>query len=222
MAEAFGRQTRDGIWMIVHSDWDTPEGLRRGASHLATRWREVTRDREGNLNTIFLKATVADPGDPAKRVLAGMAIWEQCSIVEGWGNPVSVDTDKDFGMAEHYPDNELERRFVSQAMTSFYKPRQDLANVIASSSRPALFALDLCAVSPAFQRRGIAGKLTKWGLKEAERRGGLEAVLEASAMGRPVYERLGFKVEGTEIPYNVDKEFAGRDMPASVFMRTGL
>ena len=81
-------------------------------------------------------------------------------------------------------------------------------------------------MSPAFQRRGIAGKLTKWGLKEAERRGGLEAVLEAvleaSAMGRPVYERLGFKVEGTEIPYNVDEEFAGRDMPASVFMRTGL
>ena len=81
-------------------------------------------------------------------------------------------------------------------------------------------------MSPALQRRGIAGKLTKWGLKESERRGGLEAVLEAvleaSAMGRPVYERLGFKAEGTEIPYNVDEEFAGRDMPASVFMRTGL
>ena len=216
-AKAFGHQARDGIWMAVNPGWDTPEGLEKGGMLMEKRWRNVTTDRDGNPNTMFLKATVPDPKEPTRRVLAGMAIWEQCSMVEGRGVPLPEDRNAiDLGRAP----NERERRFISQAIFSLHKPRLELAKAIAATDKPALLALDICAVNPAFQRRGIAGKLVEWGLREAERRGGIEAVTEASDMGRPVYARVGMKQIGDGIMYNLDEEFADRDMPPNVFMRS--
>ncbi len=60
----------------------------------------------------------------------------------------------------------------------------------------------------------------EWGLEEARRRGNLEAVTEASVMGRRAYERLGFRPQA-EIVYEVDEEFRDRDRPSNLFMRTG-
>ncbi|KAK7756927.1 hypothetical protein SLS62_000943 [Diatrype stigma] len=88
---------------------------------------------------------------------------------------------------------------------------------------PSVMVLDLCAVHPAYQRRGIASRLVRWGLEEARRRGSgsaLEAITEASVMGRSVYERLGFRPVA-EIEYEVDEEFQARDRPSNLFMRTG-
>ena len=221
-AEAFGHQAHDAIWMAMNPGWETPEGLARGSARMAERFNGVTKDRDGNPNTIFLKATVPDPQDPSQRVSAGMAVWEQCSSVQGRGLPVSEDPLTDMNMATLYPDNESKQRFLSQAMYSLHKPRLDLVKSIAGTSKPALLALDLCAVNPAFQRRGIAGKLVQWGLAEAGRRGGLECVMEASSMGKAVYARVGFHAEGEGIPYNLDEEFADWDVPPNLFMRSGL
>jgi len=46
--------------------------------------------------------------------------------------------------------------------------------------------------SPAFRGRGIAGDLLRQLMAEAEKRGVPALMLSASAMGRPVYEKLGF------------------------------
>ncbi|KAL2114018.1 hypothetical protein VUR80DRAFT_1314 [Thermomyces stellatus] len=218
-AHAFGHQARDTIWRATNPGWDTPEGVQQNAARLAKRWRGVTKDSDGNANTVFLKATVPDPEDPSRRAIAGFAIWQQCSMIEGRGVPVSEDPRADRAVAELYPDDEAEQRFISQAMYSLHSPRRDRVKAIAQTDKPALLALDICAVHPRFQRRGIAGKLVQWGLAEAERRGGLEAVMEASVMGRPVYKRLGFQEFG-EIVYHIDEEFGGRDMPPNVFMRS--
>lgn len=53
--------------------------------------------------------------------------------------------------------------------------------------------LHILATDPAFHRRGIGAMQLKWGLDEADRLG-VEAYLEASQAGRPLYERWGFKV----------------------------
>jgi GNAT superfamily N-acetyltransferase len=229
VASAFGRQTRDAIWLSINPNFGTPEGQQRGAASLATRWKHITKDRNGEPNTVFLKATVPDPGASAKdgagegkRVIAGMAIWQQASFKPGYGD---VPSDK-------LPDADLdgldekEKRFASQMFGTLWKRRIEYAREISESEKPAIFVLDMCAVDPAFQKRGIAGRLVQWGLDEAKRRGGLECTTEASRMGRTVYMKLGFKKEegemGNDMVWEVDEEFRGRELPPNVFLRTGV
>jgi GNAT superfamily N-acetyltransferase len=55
--------------------------------------------------------------------------------------------------------------------------------------------LELVATRPESQRKGAAGMLLRWGLQRADAEGGagVEAYLEASPEGKPVYEHFGFR-----------------------------
>lgn len=57
--------------------------------------------------------------------------------------------------------------------------------------------LDMLATHPAHHGRGIASLLLKWGLERADR-DGVPVFLAASPAGKPMYERRGFRVLGTE------------------------
>lgn len=215
LRNAFGHQTHDGIWTAMHPGWDTPAGVARGARALAERW--AASRENGNGDTQFLKATLAGPGPGAERIIVGMAIWVHASLVPGHGEAVRP---ADF--THLYPDNEPEERYLRQLLDSL---RQQRLETLREKARPeslhkSAMVLDLLAVDPAFQRRGAASQLAQWGLDEAQRRGGLEAITEASKMGRLVYKRLGFReVQGIE--FEVDEEFKERERPSNVFMRTG-
>ncbi|OCK76730.1 putative GNAT family acetyltransferase [Lepidopterella palustris CBS 459.81] len=191
ISEAFGRQIKDSIWIAMNSNWNSSEGQREGASKLLERWQSATKNKEGHPNTVILKATLPDPQDGFKLKIVGAAIWTQASFVDGYGDP---PTDNPADLAALTP---TERRFASQMYRSLWKRCVSLAREKAKSDSPAMFTLDTCAVDPAFQRRGVAGKLVAWGLEEAKRRGGLECTTEASPMGRVVYKRLGFGAEET-------------------------
>ncbi|KAL4988949.1 hypothetical protein BDW68DRAFT_158057 [Aspergillus falconensis] len=213
-ASAFGSQVRDGVWIAMYPGWDTPEGKERAIGRLIERWSSVTTDRNGNPNTIFLKATTTNTN--GEEVIAGVAIWVQASMVPGHGEvPVDIDPEA------VYPGDPVEQRYLLQLDRSLHKRRVEVIKEIASSSSPAVMVLDLCVVDPAFQRQGVATKLVQWGLDEAKRRGELEAVLEASSMGRHVYRQLGFQQDGGECEYDVDDEFRDREQPSNIFMRTG-
>lgn len=216
MSEAFGCQIKESIWIAMNPNWNSSEGQREGASKLLARWQSATKNKEGHPNTVILKATLPDPQDGFKLKIVGAAIWIQASFVDGYGDP---PTDSPADLAALTP---TERRFASQMYHSLWKRRVSLAWEKAKSDLPAMFILDICAVDPAFQRRGVAGKLVAWGLEEAKRRGGLECTTEASPMGRVVYKRLGFGTEGAgeDIVYEVDEEFRSRDKPEILFMRT--
>ncbi|KAM0556935.1 hypothetical protein ACHAPJ_005611 [Fusarium lateritium] len=213
-AAAFGHQTHDGVWMSFNPGWDTPEGEKAGAKRLVDRWSSVTKNRVGQPNTIFIKATVDN-------VIAGVSIWQQFSVVDGYGDAPVEDIRKSTNLDELHPGNESEQRFLQQAERSLHKRRWEIIKEKATASPPAVLVMDLCVVDPAFQKRGIAKKLVQWGLDEAERRGGLESITEASSMGRVVYIKQGFKQEGGEIVYEMDDEFKGRDVPSNVVLRTG-
>lgn len=61
--------------------------------------------------------------------------------------------------------------------------------------RPRL-ELESLYTHPKHQRRGFAKLLLQWGINEADRLG-LDAYLEATAEGTPVYEKQGFKEIGS-------------------------
>ncbi|KAH7312930.1 hypothetical protein BKA65DRAFT_516942 [Rhexocercosporidium sp. MPI-PUGE-AT-0058] len=226
-ASAFGTQTADGIWKAFHPGWDTPEGRVLGASRMQSRWAASSLTSTGSPNVVYLKATVLDPSGPGAglvgkegEVIAGMAIWVQASMVPGNGDLPPTDLVKALELDTLYPGDESAQKFLCQVVRSLTKSRLEAVKEAETRDPPAILALDLCAVDPAFQRRGIAAELVKWGLEEAQRRGGLEAVTEASKKGRGVYAKLGFEQQG-EIEYLLDDEFRDRMMPSNVFMRTG-
>ncbi|KAL4923413.1 GNAT family N-acetyltransferase [Aspergillus undulatus] len=219
-ASAFGSQTKDGLWIANNPSWDTVKGRESAIARLTERWKSTTINRNGGPNTVFLQATVTDE-DTGTETVAGVAIWVQLSMLEGYGDKPVADLSKAIDLDALYPGDEGEQDYLCQIDYSLHRRRIQVIQEIASSSSPAVFALDLCAVDPAFQRRGVANALVQWGLDEARRRGGLEAVTEASSMGRRVYMKMGFQQEGGEIVYNVDRRFTDRDRPSNVFLRTG-
>lgn len=52
--------------------------------------------------------------------------------------------------------------------------------------------LELVATRPEFQGKGAAGMLLRWGLQKVDEEG-VEAYLEASPDGKPIYEHFGFE-----------------------------
>lgn len=214
-AKTFGHQIHDGIWMAANPGWDTRDGEASGAARLVKRFQNTTKDNEGNPNTIFIKATVPSTGK-----LVGFAIWEQASVVPGYGEKPIEDMSTGQDLEQLYPGNRDEQLYFADLVRSLHSQRIAVVKSRAADAIPAVFALDLCCVDPDFQGQGIAKKLVVWGLEESKRRGGLEAVLEASAMGRHVYSKLGFVQEGPEIAYQVDEKFKDRVLPSNIFMRT--
>jgi ribosomal protein S18 acetylase RimI-like enzyme len=51
---------------------------------------------------------------------------------------------------------------------------------------------------PEFRRRGAGTMLCDWGERESAKRGNWILTLEASPMGKGLYEHLGYKLVGTE------------------------
>ncbi|KAI4855687.1 hypothetical protein E4T45_02863 [Aureobasidium sp. EXF-8846] len=208
ISKCFGRQTNDSFWKAMNPGWDTPEGAAAGTCRMVKRWQSVSKNNSGEPNTVHLKATVPNLDIPGQRVMAGIAIWAQLSMVDA----ANLD--------DLYPGNEAEQKFLRQTFASFVSQRVKTLEEKATTPSPATFSLDLCVVDPDFQRRGIANQLVEWGLEEAKKRGELESTTEGSAMGRFVYQKLGFRpVE--EVIYDVDAEFQDRKLPPNLFMRTG-
>ena len=218
-SEAFGRQTKDALWRLTHQGWDTEGGQAKNARSMIKEWQSTTTNRDGHPNAVYLKATLPDARAGGERRVVGLAIWKQLSFVPGCGDAFTDDVTEALGEC-----SEADRRFATQMFRSLWKRRieriQQVSAPDSGHNPPAIFTLDLCAVDPAFQRRGIAAKLVLAGLEEAKKRGGLECTTEGSSMGRTVYRRLGFEDEGTgDIVYHVDEEFQTRDKPPNVFLR---
>lgn len=219
ISEAFGRQAKDAVWLVLNPTWDTPSGQNHGTAKLTKKLENITKNKDGKPNTILLKATLPDENNGGiERRIVGFAIWQQASFVDGHGDPPSDDLGSSLDGLE-----EGEKRFAQQMFRSLWQRRIAYAREKEGTVSPAIFVLDMCVVDPGFQRRGIAGKLVEWGLAEAKARGGLECTTEGSSMGREVYRRLGFKDEGVgDIVYEVEEEFRARDKPPNVFLRTGV
>ena len=90
-SKCFGEQTNDLFWKAMNPGWDTLEGAAAGTNRMIKRWQSVTVNEAGKPNTVHLKATVPDPNTPGQRVMAGIAIWAQHSMVDGMGDKPSTN-----------------------------------------------------------------------------------------------------------------------------------
>ena len=82
----------------------------------------------------------------------------------------------------------------------------------AMGRRPYYF-LSILATHPDHHRKGSGGRLVKWGTDLADEQG-VECYLEASIEGRPLYERLGFRVV-KETPFKLE-DFGRPDLGVDV------
>jgi len=104
-----------------------------------------------------------------------------------------------------YPDDST-RKFVSQAIEQLDTPRTILATRPQVCKVPTDFACDILSLyvnsnlvlnilftAPDHRRRGVATMLLDWGLATAKDLG-LEFWLNATPIGKPLYEKHGFEV----------------------------
>ncbi|EMD62189.1 hypothetical protein GGP41_002353 [Bipolaris sorokiniana] len=84
----------------------------------------------------------------------------------------------------------------NQALVDFlgflYRARKQYVN-----TKPICF-LQILVTDPDHHRRGAGSMLLKWGLGKADELG-LPGFLEASPMGKPLYERMGFRTQETAV-----------------------
>ncbi|KAM0136913.1 hypothetical protein ACHAP3_004251 [Botrytis cinerea] len=67
--------------------------------------------------------------------------------------------------------------------------------------------LEIIATRPEWQSKGAAGKLMRWGLEKADEEG-VETYLEASPVGKEVYEHFGFEEKARlVVPVNGNNDF---------------
>ncbi|RDW81571.1 uncharacterized protein DSM5745_05128 [Aspergillus mulundensis] len=112
-------------------------------------------------------------------------------------------------VADWYPEG-VSREFATQAVRIFERPREEMARrghactppILQSplpyptiSTEPVsncLIVLHIAFTLPSYRHRGLGRMFMDWGIRIADERG-LEAWLDASEFGVPLYEKFGFR-----------------------------
>lgn len=140
----------------------------------------------------YIKAVDTETGR-----IAGFARW----LV--YKNHVPETPGPDVG--QHWPTEE-DKDWFYYYLTEFIKTRHDHIEKTGGNC----VSLDICAVDPDHQRKGVGGKLVEWGTKKADSLG-LEAVVESSIYGRGLYEKHGFVFQ-RQVTLPVSEKYPGREM----------
>ncbi|KAJ5698695.1 hypothetical protein N7462_000700 [Penicillium macrosclerotiorum] len=126
---------------------------------------------------VFLKVT--DLSNP--EVPVAFAKWRRPLSSSGADQESHPETPMQWPVSS---DNELCDRFFG---------RMDRDHGELMKDRPHYY-LEMLAVHPSYQGRGLASKLLKWGLSRADEEG-VEVYLSSSPDGKPLYEKYGFQLQ---------------------------
>jgi len=159
--------------IILHMNPNEQMSAKELSTSLATR-REVVAT---NPQSYFLKVVDSSLGGK----IIGIANWDIYS------DPL---TDRQFEHVcamEEAPDEALKEAWDEVFTYISRSRRRWLAD---RAPRACLFLL---AVLPEYHRKGVGTMLMQWGVDMADELG-LEGYLEATMMGKPLYEKFGFQV----------------------------
>jgi GNAT superfamily N-acetyltransferase len=142
-------------------------------------WRIVDTD---------LSPSADDPPDNGGRTIA-VAVWSMHNVKssEATATPPTATTEE---KEIHKPFTPPELRV--DALMSLLGPLRAAQPEIMTTSDPYLM-LNMFATHPEHQGRGASKMLLDWGLKKADDEG-LVTYLNATDVGRRIYEKKGFKV----------------------------
>lgn len=163
---AFG--TREPFWNATWPNHWTESGREAGA-------QRFKNTKNSDPTAKYMKAV-----DDANGKIVGMAKWS--IFVDHTPSFNKPDGNK----GDHANDNE-EKAHQQYLANQFFAERRDAIRM----SNGNIVCLDILAVDPPYQRRGVASALVEWGTKKADELG-LEAVVEGSSSGQGVYEKQGF------------------------------
>ncbi|KAH8885816.1 hypothetical protein GQ53DRAFT_845228 [Thozetella sp. PMI_491] len=182
---------------------DTPHGQAQGSERLAT-WKQNSNE------STFLKVVARVAVENREKII-GLAVWTHMTV------PPPAELEKVENIEQVWPDRN-DREYMSRLWKDYIVPR---TKAIADSNGKGVYVLELLAVHPEYQRLGAGTALVKWGTQAADRLG-LEAIVEATPVGRRLYEQCGLSVEIEEMYFEVGHEFDdGRQKPKLSFMRRG-
>lgn len=168
------------FWDASYPHHTTEEGRKVGGA----RFNETISRPEVR----YIKAVDLDTGS-----IAGFAKW---AIFDNY----MPDLAKDATLPDHAPYWETadDRAHAQHLLTQFVACRNDAIKRTGGN----LVLLDLLCIDPAYQRKGVGHALVQWGVGKADEMG-VEAVVEGSVPGRPLYEKYGFefrKIVTLEVP----------------------
>lgn len=189
---AFARN--EPYWDLIWPQHWTENGRQAGSERMR-------KSQKSNRNSAYIKAV-----DEKTREVVGMAIWEIYS--SDCGDELELEEinilPENFAASDHH-------RLAAIAMKRcFLRDRHDAIR----RTKGNLVCLDVLAVDPAYHKRGIGDALVRWGTVKADQLGA-ETVVEASVVGRGVYERNGFKVVA-EVVVDVPEACKGFEIPAEL------
>jgi hypothetical protein len=142
-------------------------------------WRVVDTD---------LSPSADDPPDNGGRTIAG-AVWSMHNVKnEGSSEPTVVPAATTEEIKKPFTPPELR----VDALMSLLGPLRAAQPEIMTTSEPYLM-LNMFATHPEHQGRGASRLLLEWGIKKADDEG-LVTYLNATDVGRRIYEKKGFEV----------------------------
>jgi GNAT superfamily N-acetyltransferase len=173
-ALAFDRN--EPFWDLMYPNHWTEEGKRAGGERML-------KTKHEDPNTIFLKAVGPETGE-----IMGMAKW---NVYDNVMPDMSEITDA----GDHWESKD-DREYATAMVNAFLKDR----NEAVKAGQGNLVSLDILAIDPAYQRRGVGSALVKWGTDKADEMG-VDAVVESSVFGKGLYQKNGFVfIKDVEIP----------------------
>ncbi|KAI9700956.1 MAG: hypothetical protein M1820_006601 [Bogoriella megaspora] len=205
---------------ISYPNHDTPSGQAKGSKRLLA-WKKEEP------TSYFLRATTRAIDSNDERII-GLAIWTY--MKEPPPSDIAVLED----VEDVWPD-ENDREFMKRMWREFVVPR---SQAVEQSGGKGVFGnlklmiptersktnehlnlvLDILAVDPDYHRQGVGAALVEWGTKAADERG-IEAVVEATHVGRRLYEKNDFSTVIEEMVFDVGERFDDRRKPNIVFMK---
>lgn len=183
---SLGFARNEPFWDAVWPNHWTEAGRQQGA-------QRFTKIKNNTPETTYLKAIDASTGK-----IMGMAKWNI------YDNNIP-DFNKADGEKEDYWDTEVDKQYCEVISKEFMKTRN--AAIVRTGGN--VVSLDILAVDPEYQRKGVGHALVKWGTDKADALGN-EAVVESSVFGKGLYLKHGF-IFKKDVVLEPPEPFAGRD-----------